>query len=69
MKISVILAHPDQASFNHAIAVTAVETLQQQGHEVAFHDLYKDKFPPVIPASEIPRNAVLPRIRKSSTAA
>jgi NAD(P)H dehydrogenase (quinone) len=62
MKISVILAHPDQASFNHAIAVTAVETLQQQGHEVAFHDLYKEKFPPVIPASEIPRNAVLPRI-------
>jgi putative NADPH-quinone reductase len=62
MKISVILAHPDQASFNHAIAVTAVETLQQQGYEVAFHDLYKEKFPPVIPASEIPRNAVLPRI-------
>jgi NAD(P)H dehydrogenase (quinone) len=62
MKISVILAHPDASSFNHAIAFTAVETLKKNGHEVAFHDLYKEKFPPVIPAPEIPRNAVLPRM-------
>jgi putative NADPH-quinone reductase len=62
MKISVILAHPDAGSFNHAVALTAVETLQKLGHEVAFHDLYKEKFPPVIPAAEIPRDAVLPRI-------
>ena len=62
MKISVILAHPDAGSFNHAIAVTAVETLQKYGHEVVFHDLYKERFPPAIPASEIPRDAVLPRM-------
>jgi NAD(P)H dehydrogenase (quinone) len=26
---------------------------------VSFHDLYKEKFPPVLPAREIPRNAFL----------
>jgi NAD(P)H dehydrogenase (quinone) len=62
MKVSVILAHPDQGSFNHAIAVTAVETLNSNGNEAFFHDLCKEKFPPVIPASEIPRDARLPRI-------
>jgi len=61
MKVSVILAHPDPGSFNHAIAVTAVETLQKNGHSVIFHDLYKEKFSPVIPAKEIPRGAVLPK--------
>ena len=30
MKISVILAHPDKKSFNHAIAATAIETLKQK---------------------------------------
>jgi putative NADPH-quinone reductase len=60
MKISVILAHPDQASFNHAIAQTVVEQLAGNGHAVSFHDLYAERFDPVLPAAEIPRNAVLP---------
>jgi putative NADPH-quinone reductase len=34
LKVSVILAHPDPQSFNHAIARTAVEQLQENGHEV-----------------------------------
>jgi hypothetical protein len=34
MKISVILGHPYEKSFNHAIAGTAVETLYASGHEV-----------------------------------
>ncbi len=62
MKISVILGHPDEKSFNHAIAETAVETLRENGHDVAFHDLYREKFPAILPAEEIPRNAALPRI-------
>jgi putative NADPH-quinone reductase len=40
MRISVILAHPDKASLNHAIASTAVEQLEKNGHSVSFHDLY-----------------------------
>jgi NAD(P)H dehydrogenase (quinone) len=68
VKISVILAHPDKNSFNHAIAAAAVETLRQNGHDVAFHDLYREKFPPLLPAREIPRNAALPRIIKQHCA-
>lgn len=60
MKISVILAHPDPASFNHAIANTAVNTLIQNNHEVCFHDLYEEQFDPLLPAGEIPKVAVLP---------
>ncbi|MDD4924053.1 MAG: NAD(P)H-dependent oxidoreductase [Dehalococcoidales bacterium] len=65
MKISVILAHPDTKSFNYAIAQAAVKTLHKNGHSVFFHDLYREDFPPVIPAYEIPRNASLPAIIKT----
>jgi len=54
MRISVILAHPDPASFNHAIAQEAVAALKKNGHEVFFHDLYQERFDPIIPACEIP---------------
>ncbi len=60
MKVSVILAHPNEASFNHAIGRTAVEQLQLNGHEVLFHDLYAEKFGPTLPGDEIPQGAVLP---------
>ena len=60
MKISVILAHPDKRSFNHAIAATVVETLNRNGHQVIFHDLYEEGFDPVLPVNEILRNAYLP---------
>lgn len=60
MKISIILAHPDVGSFNHAIAKTAVEALLRAGHAVNFHDLYAEEFDPVLPAGEIPAGAALP---------
>ena len=60
MNILVILGHPSKDSFNHAIAATVVETLQQAGHEVAFHDLYDEGFDPLLPAEEIPGDADLP---------
>ncbi len=62
MKVSVILAHPNKKSFNHAIAVTALETLKQNGHIVSFHDLYEEKFDPILQTEEIARNAALPAI-------
>ncbi|HHX63789.1 MAG TPA: NAD(P)H-dependent oxidoreductase [Chloroflexi bacterium] len=55
MKILVVLGHPDPGSFNHAIAYTAVQTLQANGHEVIFHDLYAERFDPLIRAGEILR--------------
>jgi len=60
MKISAILAHPNKKSFNHAIAATVMERLKQNGHEVFFHDLYEEKFDPILPAEEIPRDVALP---------
>ncbi len=65
MVVSVILAHPDTKSFNHVIAQTAVEALKKNGHKVFFHDLYKEIFDPLLPASEIAENAKLPaKIKK-----
>lgn len=60
MKISVILAHPDPVSFNHAIAHMTVETLEQSGHDVFFHDLYREGFDSLLPAEEIPKDVPLP---------
>ncbi len=63
--ISVILGHPDRASFNHAIADTVVAALRESGHEVRFHDLYAERFDPMLPQEEIPKNARLdPFIKK-----
>lgn len=59
MKISVILAHPDSKSFNHAIAQTTFEALKANGHKVIFHDLYKEKFDPLLPSKEIADDARL----------
>lgn len=48
MKISVILGHPYKKSFNHAIALVTLKTLQESCHEVFYHDLYEEKFDPLI---------------------
>jgi putative NADPH-quinone reductase len=61
MHVSVILAHPSSQSFNHAIAQAANAELKQNGHQVAFHDLYDEKFDPIFPASEIPEEASVPQ--------
>jgi putative NADPH-quinone reductase len=68
MKISVILGHPDKGSFNHAIAETVVKTLRGNGHDVVFHDLYKEEFSPVLPSSEIPKDVLLPSTVSRHTA-
>lgn len=60
MLISVILGHPNKKSFNHAIAETTIEMLTQNGHEVLFHDLYEEKFDPVLPSGEILRDELIP---------
>jgi putative NADPH-quinone reductase len=60
MRILLILAHPDPNSFNHAIAAAARRALEENGHEVTFHDLCAEGFAPLLPAGEIPRGATLP---------
>jgi NAD(P)H dehydrogenase (quinone) len=61
MNILVILAHPTTGSFNHAIAEVTVSILLKNGYSVYFHDLYAEKFDPVLNTSEIPRNGYLSR--------
>jgi NAD(P)H dehydrogenase (quinone) len=64
MKISVILAHPRKGSFNHAIADMAAATLHEAGHTVTVHDLYAEKFDPLLLFGEISRDAALPPLVK-----
>lgn len=59
MNISVILAHPVAGSFNHAIASRAVKVFERNGHDVSFHDLYEERFDPVLTGAEISREAPL----------
>ena len=53
MKVLVIIGHQHQGSFCHALADAAVEEAEAAGHEVIFHDLYAEKFDPVLPHEEI----------------
>ena len=60
LTISVILAHPDKQSFTHAIAATVVQKLKENGHRINFHDLYAERFDPILPSPEIPTEDPLP---------
>jgi NAD(P)H dehydrogenase (quinone) len=53
MQISVILAHPDPGSFNHAIVAAVMETLEANRHAIFFHYLYEEKFDPLLYRKEI----------------
>lgn len=53
MEISVILAHPDRRSFNHAIAQAVCRTLELHGHTILYHDLCEEGFDPMLPAAEL----------------
>ena len=60
MKVLLILAHPNKQSFNHAIANSAIAKLNENGHEVILHDLYDERFDPILLDDEIPKEADLP---------
>ena len=60
MNILVILAHPDPQSFNHAIAEAAGGALNSARHQVLFHDLCKEQFPPNLPAEERSEYGIVP---------
>jgi putative NADPH-quinone reductase len=52
MTVSVILAHPYKKSFNHPIFNTVVITLKEHQVKVHAHDLYEEKFDPILTAAE-----------------
>jgi putative NADPH-quinone reductase len=53
MNIFVLLGHQNQGSFCHAISGVAMDELKAAGHTVIYHDLYAEKFDPVLPHEEI----------------
>ena len=59
MNVSIILAHPNPGSFNHAIAATVAEALHQNGCGVWSHDLYAERFDPLLPVPELGRDPKL----------
>jgi NAD(P)H dehydrogenase (quinone) len=60
MNVLVVLAHPAPGSFNHALAHAAAQTATRLGHHVTLHDLYAEKFDPILRSAEIPREATVP---------
>ena len=59
MNVFVLLGHQKPGSFCHAIAAAAIEELKAAGHEVVYHDLYAERFDPILPDQEIPKLAPL----------
>ncbi len=47
MKVLIILAHPEEKSFNAAMYQHAIKTLEESGHEVKTSDLYRIDYQPV----------------------
>ena len=64
MNIYVLIGHQNPGSFCHAIAAAAIVELEKAGHKVVYHDLYLEKFDPILPNEEIPRDAELPPVIK-----
>jgi putative NADPH-quinone reductase len=60
MNVSVILAHPNKNSFNHAIAYKAIEILKSNGYKIFYHDLYDERFDPLLFQEEFPKEAKIP---------
>lgn len=60
MKILIVLGHPDPSSLNHAIAHAVCDDMRDAGHDVIFHDLYAERFDPLLFAGEIPEDAKIP---------
>jgi putative NADPH-quinone reductase len=56
MRILEILCNPRTGSFTHALAASARRTLSGSGYEVLVHDLYAERFDPVLDPPELARN-------------
>ena len=65
MNILIILGHPDNTSFNHAIADTCRNRLVENGHSVLFHDLYREGFNPITDVKEIPKQGQIDNLIKT----
>src|ERR1700736_2528074 len=46
MRVLIVHAHPEPASFNMALTRAATDALRDAGHEVVLSDLYAERFDP-----------------------
>ena len=53
MRVLVVYAHPNPASFCHALLRRVESALDEAGHEVRVKDLYAEGFNPVLSAAEL----------------
>jgi len=53
MNVSVIIAHPNIKSFNHAIFLETLKVLKSNNHNIFSHNLYKENFDPVMNCEEL----------------
>jgi NAD(P)H dehydrogenase (quinone) len=60
LRAMVLLGHPRPGSLNHAIAEGVREELESHGGSVCYHDLYAERFDPILPAQEIFKDAEVP---------
>ncbi|MRJ77085.1 flavodoxin family protein [Aeromicrobium sp. SMF47] len=51
-RVMLLLAHPRSTSFCHALAERVAEQLIELGHEVRSHDLYAERFDPILATYE-----------------
>jgi NAD(P)H dehydrogenase (quinone) len=51
--VSLLLANPKSDSFCHALAKTAAQACEAQGHQVRLHDLYAEGFDPLLGEREL----------------
>lgn len=65
MLVSILVANPKARSFCHGVALAAASACREQGHEVRFHDLYLEAFPPVLDELELrQRNSGIPLVEE-----
>ncbi|MFI5428282.1 NAD(P)H-dependent oxidoreductase [Aeromicrobium sp. UC242_57] len=50
--VMLLLAHPRAASYCHALAENIAERLVELGHQVRSHDLYAERFDPILASYE-----------------
>ncbi len=65
MTILVVLGHPDRGSLNHALAHAVCDDMREVGHHVIFHDLYAERFDPLLQAGEITKDGDIPETIQS----
>lgn len=62
MDVTVILGHPPGPTFNHELADAVTQTLRELDHRVCYHDLYAERFDPVLPDRELSRGGQLDEV-------